>query len=261
MTDIPRHLMTPAQLAPLVYQDILHKNIPEALDRIAKGDKGYWQNTSPYYRLRQLYKELGVLQWVLHQDVPQFRQDMRTSAQYLREFFVQKPEADLGQDGCDELWPALCTGDKEFAIETITFLDQHYDYELTGDPDKALIRNFPKGQTFVLDWVYRCLIALITGKGMDQFPFFLDMLKKTSSLKKWSTVMQYTLIIEAIEAQDSEALHRYVQASAKKYRQSWLCPLFEEAFLSLWGVGLCNLARMRGMPVTFDHKYIPQALI
>ena len=71
--------------------------------------------------------------------------------------------------------------------------------------------------------------------------------------------MPYTQIMKTIWEKDAEALHEQVTQTATKYRK--LRDRYLDELLCIRAVGLCNLARMRGMPVTFDHKYIPQALI
>ena len=199
------------------------------------------------------YRFLAVLEWHLHGAGEKFREHMKTALDYERKRFMdsksQRPEI-LFDTPIGFIFDALNTGDEVFAREYTQFLDDNHDYASKPSAHPA-------------NWLYRCLIALVVDRNLDQFPVFLEKLKKGYSTQKYGKLYPYALAIEAIWARDSVTFNEQMTVIAETHRKMLrsIFDDYEDKLLCLRGLALCNLARMKGMTVSIDHPYIPKKLI
>jgi hypothetical protein len=107
-------------------------------------------------------------------------------------------------------------------------------------------------------------VVLVLDRYKEDFPMFMEKLKKGYSTKRWGKLMPYADLIEAIWNKDEMAFHTALNILANTHK-SMVRGIFENQIeyqlLCLWGIGLCQLARIKGMNIDFDHEYIPKELI
>ena len=224
---------------------------PLDLSRIQSND-----SASVLLGLRYLYKDyrkLAVLEWHLHGDAGNFRDHMKTALDYEFKSFMesksQRPEI-LFDTPIGLIFDALNTGDEVFAREYTQFLDDNLN-------DKK------KSRTHEDNALTMCGIVLVSGRYEEQFPIFIEKLKKGYSSKRWIKLYPYALAIEAIWARDSVTFNEQMTVIAETHRKMLrsIFDDYEDKLLCLRGLALCNLARMKGMTVSIDHPYIPKKLI
>jgi hypothetical protein len=148
------------------------------------------------------------------------------------------------------VFDALNSGDWEFASDYIQFLDNHHDYDTKPTSHSA-------------NWLYRCLVSLALNRYEDEWNVFIEKLKKGYSTKKYGKLYPLALMLEAIWNNDEKVFNNQAHIFAASYKSMTrgIFPDWEDKLLNLWGLGICNLAVMKGLKVTIDHQYLPKELI
>jgi hypothetical protein len=230
-----------------MYDLSVNRLIPDELERLKTN------RISSLGSLYTRYRTLATLEWHLHKNAEQFREYMKKAVEYdIKRFKDSKtrcPE-NLFQSKYSLLLDVLCTGDESFSKETTIFVDDNHDYK-----SKPIAHLAP--------WLYRCLVALVLERNADQWEFFMEKLKKAFSTKQYWKLYPYALLLEAIWTKNDTLFHEQLQIVAdthKKLTRS-IFDDYEDKLLCLWGIALCNLAKMKGMRIEFDHPFIPKELI
>ena len=236
-----------------LYERFLCKDTPESLERFNSSQTDDKQSASQ--RLSHVYCLLGSFEWYFHKNDNLFFDYMKKSIFYKKEdLFLCKegnPDFKTYPSLTSELFPDLCTGNEVIIRDFFSLIDDHFDYD-------------EKPSSHPTPWMYRCLVVLTLGRMEDQFPHFLEKLKKGYSTKRWGKLMPYADLIEAIWHRDESAFHEALRVISNTHK-SMVRGIFENQIeyqlLCLWGIGLCQLARIKGMHIDFDHEYIPRELI
>ena len=232
------------------YKNLKEDHIPSTLARM--NDENCTFRTAEKDTLAGLYQKLGVLEYHLHQDTKLFREHAKTGLEYRQAFYneVLQKDPNMKTYGYEEIMDSLLVQNFEEVKEWTTFVDDHYDY--SGKPNH------------IADWLYRILVAFILGRGMENIEMFLEKIKKGYSTKQYQKLYPYGLMLEAIYKNDSELFHEQlpiITSTHKKMLRSIIGDSWKDRVLCLWGIAFCNLVRMKGMTITFDHPLIPQELI
>lgn len=199
------------------------------------------------------YRKLATLEWHLHKDAELFREYNKKAVEYdIKRFKDSKEkEPDIAfQSPYAKLLDTISAGNESFSKETTIFVDDNHDYK-----SKPIAHLAP--------WLYRCLVALVLDRNADQWEFFMEKLKKAFSTKQYGKLYPYALLLEAIWTKNETLFHEQIQIVAdthKKLTRS-IFDDYEDKLLCLWGIALCNLAKMKGMKIEFDHPFIPKELI
>jgi hypothetical protein len=200
------------------------------------------------------YRKLATLEWHLHQDSGLFRECMKKAITYRTTCFEEcnkiNPINRSNTSFLGPLFDSISTGDESCTKSFFIIVDDNYDYKTKPDAHPA-------------DWLYRCLVALVLGRNADQWDIFMEKLKKGYSVQKRLKLYPYALLLEAIWTKNETLFHEQIQIVAdthKKLTRS-IFDDYEDKLLCLWGIALCNLAKMKGMKIEFDHPFIPKELI
>ena len=196
------------------------------------------------------YRKLATLEWCLHKDAELFREYMKEAIQYFLEWVKQDETVIFYPPSLVQLLDVLNTGNVSLIKEFIEYVDDHFDYKTKPDAHPA-------------DWLYRCLVALILGRNADQWDFFIEKLKKGYSVQKRLKLYPYGLLLEAIWTQNEDLFHEQIQIIAETHKKLTrsIFDDYEDKLLCLWGIALCNLAKIKGLRIEFDHPFIPKELI
>jgi hypothetical protein len=200
------------------------------------------------------YRKLAVLEWNLNKDAYKFTKCIKESVNYsvkqMQTILTVNPNATRYQSEFTLVFDALCTGEELFAKETSLFVDDNTDYH-------------KKPSSHPADWLYRCIVALVLERNTDQWDMFLEKLKKGYSVQKRLKLYPYALLLEAIWNKDTALFHEQIRIVADTHMKLTrsIFDDYEDKLLCLWGIALCNLARMKGMKIEFDHPLIPKELI
>jgi hypothetical protein len=235
-----------------LYDRFLNQHISEDMLDYKSDDPD--KNHTGCRALSYNYYLLSSLEWYLYKSSFKFFDYMKKSVDF------KKMDYELCKKNnpnfktyypMSEVLMSLSSGDKKLINIFSVFLDDNHDYD-------------EKPSSHPAPWLYRCLIVLVLDRYNDQFPTFMEKLKKGYSTKKWGKLMPYAELIDAIWTRDEVAFHTTLETLANTHK-SMLRGLFsdeiEQKLLCLWGIGLCQLARIKGMNIDFDHEYIPRELI
>ena len=222
--------------------------IPYHLDKL-KSDKSL-DVVSGLGGLSSGHKILSVLEWHLHKDAEKFREYMKEAIRYFLEWVKQDETVIFYPPSLVQLLDVLNTGNVSLIKEFIEYVDDHFDYKTKPDAHPA-------------DWLYRCLVALVLGRNADQWEFFIEKLKKGYSVQKRLKLYPYALLLEAIWTKNETLFHEQLQIIAETHKKLTrsIFDDYEDKLLCLWGIALCNLAKMKGLRIEFDHPFIPKELI
>ncbi len=200
------------------------------------------------------YRTLSALEWHLHQDADKFKEYIKEAVNYRANCFIEcnkvNPSNRSNTSFLDPLFDSISTGEETYTKGFFTIVDDNYDYE-------------EKPSSHPADWLYRCLVALVLGRNIEYWDEFSEKLKKGYSVQKRLKLYPYALLLEAIWTKNEALFHEQIQIVAdthKKLTRS-IFEDYEDKLLCLWGIALCNLAKMKGMTIEFDHPFIPKELI
>jgi hypothetical protein len=234
-----------------MYEFIVNKSIPDHINQIDNGTS--IRKLSSLGSLSPRYRQYATLAWHLHEDAKKFKECMKIATEYEHRWFVstlpQRPNNKYDTP-CQLVFDALNTGDWNFACDYIQYLDDHHDYDTKPTNHSA-------------NWLYRCLASLALNRYEDQWSVFIDKLKKGYSTKKYGKLYPLALMLESIWNNDEKVFNDQAHIFAASYKSMTrgIFPDYEDKLLSLWGLGICNLAVMKGLKVTIDRQYLPKELI
>ncbi|QOL19454.1 Imm49 family immunity protein [Candidatus Bodocaedibacter vickermanii] len=200
------------------------------------------------------YKFLGILEWYLHKDSKKFKEYMKTAVEYDKDSFLYSKEirpSNKTSTAClSAMFDALNSGNEDLVKSYFTMVDDYYDYDTKPTSHPA-------------NWLYRCLVVLALNRYENQWSVFIEKLKKGYSTKQYGKLYPLALMLEAIWNKDEMVFNEQAQIFADSYKSMTrgIFPDYEDKLLSLWGLGICNLAEMKGLKVTIDHQYLPKELI
>lgn len=200
------------------------------------------------------YKLLGILEWYLHKDAKKFNEFVRKAVEYDKESFLYSKEirpANKTSTAClSPMFDVLNGGSKELVRSYFAMVDDNFDYETKPTSHSA-------------NWLYRCLVTLTLNRYEDQWGVFIEKLKKGYLTKQYGKLHPLALMLEAIWNKDEVVFNEQAQIFADSYKSMTrgIFPDYEDKLLSLWGLGICNLAAMKGLKVAIDHQYMPKELI
>jgi hypothetical protein len=235
-----------------IYQRYINEDIPNNLNKILIDN--HRDKFDAVSALINGYSMLAILEWHLHEKLDKYFAFMSKSAEYAIQennmLIAYNPKRSLGgiEDPC---FYALCSGQEQVVREYYNFVDDHFDYKEKPSKHPA-------------DWLYRVLVVLATGRYEQEMDGFLEKLIAGYSTKTWSKLMPLGLMLDAIWHKKIEQFHKAVEQIAKDHkRMIWTryCEGVEYEVLSIRAIAICQLARMRGMKIEFDHPYIPKELI
>jgi hypothetical protein len=224
--------------------------IPDHLTKLCSSID--WVKVSAMGSLSNEYYTLAILEWHLHSDAAKYKEYMKVSVNYDQKRFEyllsQKPETQC-QSPITRIFVSLNSGDSDLTSQYVQFLDDHHNNNIRP--------------THPADWMYRCLIVLVLNRQLNEWKVFIDKLKKAYSTKKWSKLYPLALMLEAIWDKDEVVFNEQAQLFASSYKSMTrgIFSDYEDKLLSLWGLGICNLAAMKGLKITIDHQFIPRELI
>lgn len=233
-----------------VYENNIKKWIPKYLGKIENDPS----DSLSMSFLSTLYRELAVLEWYLHKDVEKFKEYMKISVDYdqkrFEDILTRTPKRETNAMWITPMLCAMSSADVKMMQQPyIEFVDDHFEQK----PGHAHKDNS----------LYTCLVILATGRHQDLWESSLAHLKKSYDCKKWIKLYPIALMLEAIWNKDAKVFNEQAQVFANSYKSMTLGIFsdYEDELLSLWGLGICNLAVMKGMKVTIDHLYVPKELI
>jgi len=236
-----------------IYQRDINEYIPNYLEKLS--DTSRRDRVSIALMLSNFIAETGILEWHLYERQDKYFMRMTESAQYAtqaNQMRIEKlPQAKLGGIE-DAMFYALCSGQEQIVRDYYNFVDDHFDYK-----EKPTKHPAP--------WLYRSLVVLATGRYEQEMDGFLEKLIAGYSTKTWSKLMPLGLMLEAIWHNKIEQFHAAVEQIAKDHKRMIWTRYYDGGIkyevLSIRAIAICQLARLRGMKIEFDHPYIPKELI
>ncbi|MDF2966042.1 MAG: Immunity protein 49 [Rickettsiaceae bacterium] len=234
------------------YNRLIKEYIPQELENLNSEDRGIYRNN--LQELSEDYFILASLEYGLFHNIDKCREDLNLFKEYSLKYIkarVTDVPTKYSATFFAEMLYALCTGDPDFYLEYIRLLDGHADYDEKPSKHGA-------------DWMHRALAWMILERNLDKVPDALEKAKASFNPKgQYKAMYPYVLMLEAIWEKDEKKFYENLELAAKKYSRQ-INGTFDEpqdTFLCWYGIGLCQLAKHKGMKINFDHKYIPAELI
>jgi hypothetical protein len=235
-----------------MYEFVVNKSIPDHINQIDNGTS--IQKVSSLGSLSTRYRQYAALEWYLHRDARKFREYMKIAVEYDIDGFLYskeiRPKNKTSTACLSSMFDALSSGNTELVTSYFTMVDNHFDYDT-------------KPTTHSANWLYRCLVSLALNRYEDQWNVFIEKLKKGYSTKQYGKLYPLAVMLEAIWNNDEVMFNEQAQLFANSYKSMTrgIFPDYEDKLLSLWGLGICNLAVIKGLKVKIDHQYMPKELI
>ncbi len=233
------------------YNRLIKELIPEELKETESKNKDFAFQAK--LRLSDSYLSLANLEYGLFNNIEKCKENIEYFKYYNLEFIKKGINEPSGErfSTTHFYWVlnALATGDTNYFLKLTKLIDDNADYNETPRKHGAF-------------WFYRVLAWMILERNLEYIPDALERAKASFNEKgKYKSMNPYVMMSEAIWNKDEARFHEYLEIAAKKYGRQKVFEMPYEKYISWAGLGLCHLAKYRGMKVEFDHKYIPAALI
>lgn len=200
---------------------------------------------------------LAVADYVLHRDIPAFRNQLIEAAHHRVRLFERIDAGEaispsyVSMMSYKALLNALAAGDQSVARALAA---------LMGGRD-AVEQEYDRPFDIALGYTLKSILA---GDGIAAMSH-VEALESACRDPENQDFMGYAKALKAIVTQDADLLQDGLkEVLAGHKRQSKGSGLFkdtEDEVLCVWGVGLANLARMSGLPVGTDDPLIPGDLL
>ena len=225
-------------------------------DRLRAADPEFNRAGGGTSGLKGSVRLIGIMDYLMKGDIKSFRKGVSEGAslelsQYVR-FDAGEPinPSYVSMMGYKELFDALGAGD----FETARALSDR----LGGRPE--IEKEFDHPFTIALGYLLK---SFVDGDGENVKRDRIEAFRQCQG-RNWGG---YTQLFEAILNDDldqAQAAFPEIIAGHKRESKGQGMSMFdgsEDQFLSVWGIGMANLARSHGLPVQIDDPLIPADLL
>jgi len=200
---------------------------------------------------------IAVASYVLDKDVPAFRAGLAEAGGFSKQLFDRFGSGEpispsyVSMMAFKELFNALASGDEG--------LSKAFAAQMGGRD--AIEREYDRPFDVALGYVLKSILTTDDVAAMR----YLQAFELACQERENSDFRGYAVVLRAILDQDIEAAEAgFREVIAGHQRQSKSGGLFkdtEDELLSVWGIGLANLARMQGLMVGPSSPFIPMELL
>lgn len=219
-------------------------------------NQGIDRNDRAISRLNSALRFLANAEYLLHKDVTKFRANM-TEATRLRIQLFERFEAGGAIDksyvsmmAYKDLFYALATGDGKLSQTLANHMGGREQIEQDFDSPFAIAIGYT-------------LKYLVLADDSSAKPWLEKL--KFACKGDYANFVSLANLLEAILNKNSDAMNAAFPAFLVDYKKECkgrgMFSDSEEEMLSVWGVGLANLARMRGMSFNWENELIPASLL
>ena len=201
--------------------------------------------------LRRHLKRYGLLEYLVNADVIAFRKNLQASAQIqlkiIQRFDQGEPisESLVSMFTYPSLFHAMAANDFVLAKALATVMGGRYELE------KRNSHPFPKTFGYALKSV-----VLNAEDQIEKVAAF----RERTTKRGCKSYAGYADAFEAIYNNDTVAFHNALENIAKSYKRIQDIKYTIDELLCIYGVGVVNLGKHRGMDIQFDHPFIPAVL-
>jgi hypothetical protein len=199
----------------------------------------------------------AIAEYILHGDVPAFRRQLVDAAKLQIQLFHRYDEGTLQGDGSyvsivsqDQLFDALAAGAFDVAEEFARHLGGRAKIE-KGDLPLRIALGYS---------LKHCVL-----NDADELRDWLVRLKEVCKAKKYQGFEAFVHAFQGILDGDLSRANKGIAGIAANHRRAMMDPGWfadtEDELLSVWGIGVANLARYRGLQVDAVPPYIPNDLL
>lgn len=214
------------------------------------------QNGSCSSALSNVLRFIGVAEYIINSNVSAFRKNLQEAASIrlniLRRFDNGEPisKSYISMLAYKALYNALASGVFETATGLALLMGGRDDIEKENDhPFDSAMGYALKALVLNLD---------VQGEKVEQF-------KAEVNMPDNKDFIGYAEAFEAIQNKNVKlfvkALQSVVTGHKKQCKGSGVFKGTEDEVLCVWGIGLANLARLKGLEFQFDDPLIPATLI
>lgn len=203
------------------------------------------------------YHLLAVAAYCFQHDIQSFRDQLSESARYRKMLFEKREQGEpiddsyVSMHSFQHVLNALAAANFNLAKSFVKLMGGRNEIELAHDHpfDRAL---------------GYCLKAVILD---DEYTYakWLSKMYEASTEKQVVRLAGYADALKAIHDRDKDAFDQAIQKIVTDHkvlcRKGGLFDNNPDEIICLWGLGLVNLARFKGLDVHFNHEYIPGDLI
>lgn len=203
------------------------------------------------------YREIGTIGYLIEKDADAFRSNLIAATRYKMKLFDRFDAGDaiaksfVTMFNYKELLDALASGDMDIAREFAAKMGGREEAEKKND------RLFETAMGYGLK-------ALVAGDDAAALEWFQS-LEVACTRKGYTTFAGYVPFLRATAKRDSEAAQAAFPAMLAGHKRASTGRGFHsdspDKFIFVWGIGLINLARSRGMDITVHNPLIPNELI
>lgn len=233
---------------------------PELLEnlnfkKLWEGDPVRNANGGDTYSVGSSYRVIGIMDYLMKGQIAAIRNGLRLSAQQAIKLFARRA-------GGDPIDPSF-----------LTILCFHQVYDALAAGDFALARELSEHMGSSEAWEKKmchphvlafgyCLKAFVEDSGDNEKRYRVEELRKKHFNSHFDG---YVMMFDAILAKDSElgnaAALEIAKGHKKESKGRGQFALREDKFLSIWGIGMINLARSYGLDIEIDDPLIPADLL
>ena len=218
----------------------------------AKRDRTGWETASLKSRVRLI----GIMDYLMKEDVFSFRRGVSEGVSLELSLYIRFDSGEpinpswVSMIGYKQLFDSLAAGN----FETARALSDR----LGGRPD--IEKEFDHPFTIALGYLLK---SFVDGDGENVKRDRIEAFRQCQG-RNWGG---YTQLFEAILNDDldqAQAAFPEIIAGHKRESKGQGMSMFdgsEDQFLSVWGIGMANLARSHGLPVQIDDPLIPADLL
>ena len=215
-------------------------------------DKGGAATTS----LAGTLRFLAVANFKLERDIQGFKDALSRAASCRLDLFIRSkngeaiPPSYLSMTSYKSLFDALAAGDYELSEELATVMCGREEIENEHD------HPFDRALCYALK-------ALVLNS--DDQEEKIEKFKSVAGEPNNTDFLGYAEAFEAIKDKDAElfvsALQRLLLGHKKQCKEGGIFKDSEDEILCIWGIGLVNLAKSRGLDIKIDDPLIPASLV
>lgn len=203
---------------------------------------------------------LGATEYILNHDIPTFRTLVREAANNFRELFLRSDAGQLGY------WTYTMPSILTLRVLTTTLavgeisLTRELALLMSGREDIDPLETFP---IFVsMDLCFRGALL----RTLEAQPKEVRKLVRQTGWKKYNGLRGYGTIVQAIVNHDAAMATEGLKDIEEGISKGWethavIYDSPTDRFLCTWGLGMANLARLRGLDVPAIPPLIPEDLL
>ncbi len=198
----------------------------------------------------------GIAEYILHSDVKLFQKYLTRSVKLRMSLFERADNQEkiassyLAMLSYEELFSSLAVGDFELAKEYAMFMGGRSEIE----------KEFDHSFDNKLGYTLKYFVLMDSEREQIALAAFIDECNKSDN----EDFQGYANLFQAIHDQDLELAEKALSQLAKGHVRQSKRGVFKDTddeMLSIWGVGMVNLARSRGLILSGLSPLIPDNLL